>query len=112
MSSEKDWKELNDTLEREGAFANIRKREPKKVKIRTRELTGVMDVEVSGMTPTGLSARVEGDYLCIREKRGGLARIIPGKLVQKVYMPESLELDEVTSKRSGGVLHCRLIKKG
>jgi len=99
------------TSSTEKAFLNIRKAPSKKAKIRTQEQKDSLFIEVSGIAPGEVSARIEGDYLCVREKRSGFAKVIPGKVVQKVFLPEDVSIDSITAKHSAGILHCRLTKK-
>jgi HSP20 family molecular chaperone IbpA len=108
---DKEWEKAEDSLKQGLFLANGKDKKRHKFSIRTYENKGVFQVDVKDCSPDGLSADVEGGYLCIRERRGGLARIIPGKVLKKVYLPDNVSLEKVVARRSAGVLQCRLARK-
>lgn len=111
MPTDKEWSGLEKSWQGGHLFRNIRKDHHTVTKLTVKEKSGVLDVEVKGEPADLLSARIEGEYLCIRKDRPGIAKVIPGHVIKKVYLHNGARSGKVITKKAGNTLCCRLIKK-
>ncbi len=105
MENGKEWEDLAKVMNSDAPILEDHNGFLPHISVNVFEKKNGTLVEVLGVEPKNVSADIEGEYLCIRQKKDGVARIIPGKgkLLKQVYVSEHMTMGKVITKKQGKI---------